>query len=66
MNQGEASVHLLMPGLTFGVNDGAGAFTLQSLPLPNTQKHNMLMLDNPVIRLELMHDVLDEHGLITS
>jgi len=36
------------------------------LPLPNTQKHNMLMLDNPVIRLELLHDVLDEHGLITS
>jgi hypothetical protein len=26
----------------------------------------MLMLDNPVIRLELLHDVLDEHGLITS
>lgn len=36
------------------------------LPLPNTQKHSLLMLDNPVIRLELMHDVLDEHGLITS
>lgn len=36
------------------------------LPLPNPQKHSMLMLDNPVIRLELMHDVLDEHGLITS
>jgi len=36
------------------------------LPLPNGQKHNMLMLDNPVIRLELLHDVLDEHGLITS
>jgi Lon protease-like protein len=36
------------------------------LPLPNQQKHNMLMLDNPVIRLELLHDVLDEHGLITS
>jgi len=36
------------------------------LPLPNTQKHGMLTLDNPVIRLELMHDVLDEHGLITS
>lgn len=36
------------------------------LPLPNSQKHNMLMLDNPVIRLELLHDVLDEHGLITS
>lgn len=36
------------------------------LPLPNAQKHSMLMLDNPVIRLELMHDVLDEHGLITS
>ncbi|MCD2515274.1 LON peptidase substrate-binding domain-containing protein [Massilia sp. G4R7] len=36
------------------------------LPLPNRQKHNMLMLDNPVIRLELLHDVLDEHGLITS
>ncbi len=36
------------------------------LPLPNTQKHGMLMLDNPVIRLELMHDLLDEHGLITS
>jgi len=36
------------------------------LPLPNHQKHSMLMLDNPLIRLELMHDVLDEHGLITS
>ena len=36
------------------------------LPLPNSQKYNMLMLDNPVIRLELLHDVLDEHGLITS
>ncbi|HEY0065004.1 MAG TPA: LON peptidase substrate-binding domain-containing protein [Telluria sp.] len=36
------------------------------LPLPNSQKHSLLMLDNPVIRLELMHDVLDEHGLITS
>jgi len=36
------------------------------LPLPHRQKHNMLMLDNPVIRLELLHDVLDEHGLITS
>jgi Lon protease-like protein len=36
------------------------------LPLPSQQKHNMLMLDNPVIRLELLHDVLDEHGLITS
>jgi Lon protease-like protein len=36
------------------------------LPLPNHQKQNMLMLDNPMIRLELLHDVLDEHGLITS
>lgn len=36
------------------------------LPLPDAQKHSMLMLDNPLIRLELMHDVLDEHGLITS
>ena len=36
------------------------------LPLPNSQKHSLLMLDNPVIRLELMHDVLDEHGLISS
>lgn len=36
------------------------------LPLPNLQKHSLLMLDNPVIRLELMHDLLDEHGLITS
>jgi Lon protease-like protein len=36
------------------------------LPLPNQQKHNLLTLDNPVIRLELLHDVLDEHGLITS
>ncbi len=36
------------------------------LPLPPSQKHSMLMLDNPVIRLELMHDILDEHGLITS
>ena len=36
------------------------------LPLPSQQKQSLLMLDNPVIRLELMHDVLDEHGLITS
>jgi Lon protease-like protein len=36
------------------------------LPLTITQKHGMLMLDNPLIRLELMHDLLDEHGLITS
>ncbi len=36
------------------------------LPLPDAQKHSLLMLDNPLIRLELMHDVLDEHGLITS
>lgn len=36
------------------------------LPLPNTQKHGLLMLDNPLIRLELLHDMLDEHGLITS
>lgn len=36
------------------------------LPLPPSQKHGMLMLDNPLIRLELMHDLLDEHGLITS
>ena len=35
------------------------------LPLPAQQKQGMLMLDNPVIRLELMHDILDEHGLIT-
>jgi Lon protease-like protein len=36
------------------------------LPLPNQQKQHLLMLDNPMIRLELLHDVLDEHGLITS
>lgn len=36
------------------------------LPLPNHQKHSLLMLDNPLIRLELLHDLLDEHGLITS
>ncbi len=36
------------------------------LPLTIAQKHSMLMLDNPLIRLELMHDLLDEHGLITS
>ena len=36
------------------------------LPLTTAQKHAMLMLDNPLIRLELMHDLLDEHGLITS
>ena len=36
------------------------------LPLPNEEKHRLLMLDNPVIRLELLHDMLDEHGLITS
>jgi Lon protease-like protein len=36
------------------------------LPLTIAQKHGMLMLDNPLIRLELMHDLLDEHGLITS
>lgn len=36
------------------------------LPLSSSLKYSMLMLDNPLIRLELMHDVLDEHGLITS
>ncbi|MES2901278.1 MAG: LON peptidase substrate-binding domain-containing protein [Pseudomonadota bacterium] len=36
------------------------------LPLPNHQKQGLLMLDNPVIRLELLHDLLEEHGLITS
>ena len=36
------------------------------LPLPISQKHSLLMLDNPLIRLELLHDMLDEHGLITS
>jgi Lon protease-like protein len=36
------------------------------LPLPVSQKHSLLMLDNPLIRLELLHDMLDEHGLITS
>jgi len=36
------------------------------LPLPNLQKHSLLMLDNPLIRLELLHDVLDEHGLLNS
>ena len=36
------------------------------LPLPNHQKHSLLMLDNPLIRLELMHDLLDEHGMLTS
>jgi Lon protease-like protein len=36
------------------------------LPLANPQKHKLLMLDNPLIRLELLHDMLDEHGLITS
>lgn len=36
------------------------------LPLSNQQKQDMLTLDNPLIRLELMHDLLDEHGLITS
>jgi Lon protease-like protein len=36
------------------------------LPLSNQQKHDLLTLDTPVIRLELMHDMLDEHGLITS
>lgn len=35
------------------------------LPLALHQKQNLLMLDNPVIRLELLHDLLDEHGLIT-
>ncbi|MDL2357034.1 MAG: LON peptidase substrate-binding domain-containing protein [Pseudomonadota bacterium] len=36
------------------------------LPLTMVQKQSLLMLDNPLIRLELMHDLLDEHGLITS
>ena len=36
------------------------------LPLSTAQKHQLLMLDNPLIRLELLHDLLDEHGLITS
>lgn len=36
------------------------------LPLPVEQKQMLLMLDNPLIRLELLHDMLDEHGLIAS
>lgn len=36
------------------------------LPLPAAQKQMLLTLDNPLIRLELLHDMLDEHGLITS
>jgi Lon protease-like protein len=36
------------------------------LPLPAAFKHSLVMLDNPLIRLELLHDVLDEHGMITS
>ena len=36
------------------------------LPISNHQKQDLLTLDNPLIRLELMHDLLDEHGLITS
>lgn len=36
------------------------------LPLALPQKQNLLMLDNPLIRLELLHDLLDEHGLIAS
>jgi Lon protease-like protein len=32
------------------------------LPLTKPQKHHLLMLDNPLIPLELMHDLLDEHG----
>ena len=34
------------------------------LPLPLAQKQQLLMLDNPVIRLELLQDVLEEHGLL--
>jgi Lon protease-like protein len=34
------------------------------LPLTNRQKHDLLTLDNPLIRLELMADLLEEHGLI--
>ena len=37
-----------------------------SLVEVHIMEHGLLMLDNPLIRLELMHDLLDEHGLITS
>ena len=46
----------------FVAHVGMGSI-LQAL---EAQKQMLLTLDNPLIRLELMHDLLDEHGLITS
>ncbi|GAC1432952.1 MAG: LON peptidase substrate-binding domain-containing protein [Burkholderiaceae bacterium] len=34
------------------------------LPLPSAQKHRMLALDSPVVRLELVQDVLNERGAL--
>ncbi len=35
------------------------------LPLPGAQRQSLLALDNPVIRLELIQDMLAEHGLLS-
>lgn len=34
------------------------------LPISVTQKQRLLMLDNPLLRLELVQDILDERGLL--
>ncbi len=33
------------------------------LPLPSALKHSLMTLDNPLMRLELVNDVLTEHGI---
>lgn len=35
------------------------------LALPDEQKQSLLALDNPLLRLELVRDLLDEQGLLT-
>ncbi|HEV2610981.1 MAG TPA: LON peptidase substrate-binding domain-containing protein [Noviherbaspirillum sp.] len=35
------------------------------LPIPAPQKQRLLSLDNPVLRLELVQDILGEQGLLT-
>lgn len=33
------------------------------LPLPPALKHSLMALDNPLMRLELVNDILSEHGI---
>lgn len=35
------------------------------LPLPTALKHSLMALDNPLMRLELVNDILTEHGIPT-